>query len=138
MKSPLLIILIVAIVSVAVIAGVFASGILASKNPSVSIVGVSPSNHSSISDVKPAVTLNLTVQNVKADSLSFMLFIDGINRTGSVTVGPTGVQFSLPMELGEGIHIAQANVSFGQAVLASPSWDFRIDATPPPTHCLEP
>jgi len=137
-KSPLVTISIVAVLAVVLVAGVYGLGILGSNNPAVTIVGISPLNHSLTANNKPAVDINLTTLNVKMDSLNFMLYIDGENATGAVTASPSSVQFNLLNELAEGIHHAQVIVSQGQATLASSSWDFNVDSSPPELNWINP
>jgi hypothetical protein len=81
-KSSLIAILMVAVVSVALVAAAYGLGIFGINSPSVAITGVYPVNHSVIPDNRPTVGMNLTLQNVKIDSLNFTLFIDGNNATG--------------------------------------------------------
>ncbi len=131
MKSPLIAISAIAIVAVVLVAGVYGYGFLGSNSPTVSIVGVSPINHSLIANSRPTVGINLTTLNVKIDALNFTFYVDGENATGAATIGDSGVQFDIPNELAEGIHYAEVIVALGQTTLASSSWDFDVDSSPP-------
>jgi hypothetical protein len=130
--------LVVATASVVLIAVVLGQGLLGINNPSVTITGVYPSNLSTISENRPEAIVNLTLGNVQIDSLIFTLYVDGTNATGGATLSPGGVRFTLPTALAEGNHEAAFNASFGKSALASASWRFNVDTSPPSIHGITP
>lgn len=138
MKRILLIISAIAIATIAVSLAYYAQNSPPADDSPVTISGVFPSNESLISDRMPTIWLYINLKNVDITSLNFTLFIDALDATGGLAKGTSWAQFTLSEQLEEGPHVAVANIYNGQTKLATASWRFTVDTTPPSFSSLMP
>ncbi len=107
-----------------------------SSPPSIS--GLVPANGSLLSSATPVVAASFLDAGSGVDPTSVRLVLDGVDRTAGAQVGASGLSWSPPSALPDGVHAAEIALRDNAGNEARAEWSFTTDTVPPVLRIASP
>ena len=103
------------------------------------ISNLRPADGSTTTSLRPQVSASFSDDVSGVNGASVRILLDGVDRTGQATVGPTDVRYTPTVDLVSGSHVASVMLADNSGKSSAASWEFSVrSATPPELAFVQP